>query len=104
MFVIGPNRKEFENQVVSCVVTVYKVRRCENGDPNSQSRGKLSKKNGIKFMGYTIRLQNHVKFPPPPSQFLSEFSELVKGLLLLESRKHLSRNLRLLIMASIAEN
>ena len=34
--------------------------------PNSQSRQKLSMKNGIKLVGYTFRLKNYVKIPPPP--------------------------------------
>ena len=33
--------------------------------PNSQSRQKLSMKNGIKLVGYTFRLKNYVKIPPP---------------------------------------
>ena len=41
--------------------------------PNPKSRQKFSKKNGIKLVGYTVRLQNYVKITPP---ILSDFSEL----------------------------
>ena len=44
--------------------------------PNSQSRQKLSMKNGIKLVGYTFRLKNTSKSPP----FLSDFSELAPPL------------------------
>ena len=47
-----------------------------NLPPNWQSWQKLSKKNGIKLVGYTFRLKNHVKIP----QLLSDFSELVPSL------------------------
>ena len=33
--------------------------------PIPKSRQKLSKKNGIKLVGYTFRLENYVKIPPP---------------------------------------
>ena len=37
--------------------------------PNSQSRQKLSMKNGIKLVGYTFRLKNYVKIPPISLRF-----------------------------------
>ena len=39
--------------------------------PNPKSRQKLSKKNAINLVGYTLRLKNYVKIPP----FLSDFSK-----------------------------
>ena len=44
--------------------------------PILKSRQKLSKKNGIKLVGYTFRLKDYVKIPP----FLSDFSELAPPL------------------------
>ena len=44
--------------------------------PNPKSRQKLSKKNGIKLVGYTFRLKNHVKI----ATFLPGFSELAPPL------------------------
>ena len=43
--------------------------------PSPKSRQKLSKKIAIKLVGYTSRLKNYVKIPPPPS-FLKDISEL----------------------------
>ena len=45
--------------------------------PILKSRQKLSKKNGIKLVGYTFRLKNYVKIQP----FLSDLSELAPPLL-----------------------
>ena len=45
--------------------------------PNPKSRQKLSKKNGVKLVGYIFRLKNYVKIPPP---FLLDFSELAPPL------------------------
>ena len=45
--------------------------------PIPKSRQKLSKKKGIKLVGYTFRLKNYVKIPP----FLSDLSELAPPLL-----------------------
>ena len=47
--------------------------------PILKSRQKLSMKNGIKLVGYTFRLKNYVKIPPPPP-FVSDFSELAPPL------------------------
>ena len=33
--------------------------------PNPKSRQTLSKKNGLNLVGYTFRLKNYVKIPPP---------------------------------------
>ena len=35
--------------------------------PNPESQQKLSKKNGIKLVGYTFRLKKYFKSPPPIS-------------------------------------
>ena len=35
--------------------------------PKSEKLAKLSKKNGIRLVGYTFRLKNYVKISPPPS-------------------------------------
>ena len=45
--------------------------------PNPKSRQKLSKKNGIKLVGYSFRLKNYVKNLP----LLSDFSELALRLI-----------------------
>ena len=37
--------------------------------PDSKSRQKFSKKNGIEFVGYTFRLKNYVKVSPPSFGF-----------------------------------
>ena len=42
--------------------------------PNTKSRQKLSNKMVLKSVGYTVRLKNYVKIPPP---HLLGFSELV---------------------------
>ena len=44
--------------------------------PKSHSRQNFSKKNGIKLVGYTLKLKIYVKIPP----FLSDFSELAPPL------------------------
>ena len=41
----------------------------ENCPPKSQKSVKLSKKNGIKFGGYTLSLKNNVEIPPPATSF-----------------------------------
>ena len=43
--------------------------------PNLNIWQKLSKKNGIKLVGYAFRLKNYVKIPPTP-----DFLELVPPL------------------------
>ena len=44
----------------------------------SNNSAKIVKENGIKLVGYTFRLKNCVKIPPPP--LLLDFSELAPPL------------------------
>ena len=78
------NRNKFTHMIhkfladhlkTTCLTVVVPRR---GGGTKPQNRQKLSKKNGMKLVGYTFRLKNYVN---PPSPILSDFAELAPPLL-----------------------